>query len=96
MPTVTSYSNARATLAALCDEVASTREPVIIRRRNAEDVALVAADELESLLETAHLLRSPKNAERLLRALARARAQNIPPSSIDQLRTELGLGTGKG
>ena len=62
MPTVTSYSNARATLAALCDEVASTREPVIIRRRNAEDVALVAADELESLLETAHLLRSPKNA----------------------------------
>ena len=93
MPTVTSYSNARATLAALCDEVASTREPVIIRRRNAEDVALVSADELSSLLETAHLLRSPKNAERLLRAIARAKAQDIPTSSIDELRTELGLGT---
>jgi antitoxin YefM len=96
MPTVTSYSNARATLAALCDEVASTREPVIIRRRNAEDVALISADELESLLETAHLLRSPKNAERLLKAIARAKAQNIPTSSIDELRTELGLGTEEG
>ena len=96
MPTETSYSNARATLAALCDEVASTREPVIIRRRNAEDVALVSADELECLLETAHLLRSPKNAERLLRAIARAKGQEIQPSSIDALRAELGLDAGEG
>ena len=96
MPTETSYSNARATLAALCDEVASTREPVIIRRRNAEDVALVSAEELESLLETAHLLRSPKNAERLLRAMARAVGREIRSSSIDELRAELGLGTEAG
>jgi len=96
MPTVTSYSNARATLAALCDEVSSTREPVIIRRRNAEDVALVSADELGSLLETAHLLRSPKNAQRLLKALERAGTQEIRPSSIDELRAELGLGEEKG
>lgn len=93
MPTETSYSNARATLAALCDEVASTREPVIIRRRNAEDVALVSADELESLIETAHLLRSPKNAERLMRAIAHAKGQEIKPSSIDEFRAELGLGS---
>ncbi|MFZ0254078.1 MAG: type II toxin-antitoxin system prevent-host-death family antitoxin [Gammaproteobacteria bacterium] len=96
MPTVTSYSNARATLASLCDEVSSTREPVIIRRRNAADVALVSAEELESLLETAHLLRSPKNAERLLKALARAASQEIGPSSIDELRVELGLGKDEG
>ena len=95
MPTVTSYSNARATLAALCDEVSSTREPVIIRRRNAADVALVSADELGSLLETAHLLRSPKNAERLLKALARAHSQETPPSSVDDLRADLGLGEEK-
>jgi antitoxin YefM len=91
MPTVTTYTNARATLAALCDEVASTREPVIIRRRGAEDVALVAAEELGSLMETAHLLRSPKNAERLLAALTRAQSQELPPSSVDELRRELGL-----
>ena len=91
MPIVTTYSAARATLASLCDEVASTRETVIIRRRNADDVALIAADELESLQETAHLLRSPENAQRLLAALARARSQDLPPSSVDQLRKELGL-----
>ena len=92
MTTVTTYTNARATLAALCDQVASTREPVIIRRRDAEDVALVSAAELESLIETAHLLRSPKNTERLLAALARARSRALPPSSIEELRNELGLG----
>ena len=92
MPTVTTYTNARATLAALCEKVSSTREPVIIRRRNAEDVALVSADELESILETAHLMRSPKNAERLLAALTRAQASELPPSSTEELRRELGLG----
>ena len=92
MPTVTTYTNARATLAALCEEVSSTREPVIIRRRNAADVALVSADELESLLETAHLLRSPKNAERLLAALSRAQTGELQPSTIGDLRRELGLG----
>ncbi len=92
MSTVTTYTNARATLAALCDQVASTREPVIIQRRDAEDVALVSAAELESLIETARLLRSPKNAERLLAALARARSRDLPPSSIEELRNELGLG----
>ena len=92
MPTVTTYTKARATLAALCEEVSSTREPVIIRRRNAADVALVSADELESLLETAHLMRSPKNAERLLAALSRAQTSKLPPSTIEDLRKELGLG----
>ena len=91
MATETTYTQARAALATLCDRVASTREPVIIRRRNAEDVALVSAEELSSLMETAHLLRSPKNAQRLLAALARAQNQELPPSSVDQLRRELGL-----
>ena len=93
MTTVTTYTAARATLASLCDEVASTREPVIIRRRNADDVALIAADELESIQETAHLLRSPKNARRLLAAIARARSHDLPASSMAQLRKKLGLGS---
>ena len=92
MPTITTYTAARATLAALCDEVASTREPVIIKRRNAEDVALVSASELEGLLETAHLLRSPKNAQRLLSAISRAQRGVLQPSSVDDLRKRLGLG----
>jgi antitoxin YefM len=72
--------------------VSSTREPVIIRQRHAADVALVSADELESLLETAHLMRSPKNAERLLASIARAKSNELKPSTIEDLRKELGLG----
>jgi antitoxin YefM len=92
MPTITTYTRARATLAALCDEVVSTREPVIIKRRSAEDVALVSASELEGLLETAHLLRSPKNAQRLLSAISRAQRNVLRPATVDDLRRQLGLG----
>ena len=91
MAAVTTYTQARAELARLCDEAVSTREPIIIRRRSREDVALVAADELRSLMETAHLLRSPRNAERLLRALGRARRSRLRASTTADLRRELGL-----
>jgi len=88
----TTYTNARANLAKLCDEVAENREIVIINRRGNEDVALVAADELSSLIETAHLLRSPRNAQRLLAALNRARSRRLKPQSLDKLRREMKLG----
>jgi antitoxin YefM len=92
MPTETTYSHARAHFAALCDEAVSTREPIIIHRRDAEDVALIAASELRGLMETAHLLRSPRNAERLLTALARARSEELPTETVDALRREFDLG----
>lgn len=56
MPSQTTYTKARANLARLCNQVTANREVIIINRRGAEDVALVAASELSSLLETAHLL----------------------------------------
>lgn len=87
----TTYTSARANLASLCDEVAKSREAVIIHRRGARDVALVAADELESLMETAHLLRSPKNARRLLSALQRARTRKLKPRPVSALRRDFGL-----
>ena len=49
----------------------------------------MAADELESLLETAHLLRSPRNAARLLSALERARSEVLPPLPIEALEARL-------
>ena len=91
MATEITYTNARENFAALCDDVASTREAVIIHRRGAEDVALVSAAELRSLVETAHLLRSPKNAERLMRALNRAKRGGGVPQPVDLLCRSLGL-----
>jgi antitoxin YefM len=87
----TTYSKARANLAALLDRVTTDREIIIINRRGSEDVALVAASELSSLLATAHLLRSPKNADRLLTALNRATSRKLKPQSIEKLRREMGL-----
>jgi antitoxin YefM len=91
MPIHTTYTNARARLASLLDEVTTNQEVVVIQRRGAEDVAMIAASELRSLEETAHLLRSPRNAERLLRALARATAAEGIPQTIDDVRREVGL-----
>lgn len=85
----TKYAEAIANMDKFMDEVVHNRDVVIIHRSEGEDVALIAADELRGLLETAHLLRSPKNAERLLTALARAREQTVAPQSIDDLRREV-------
>ncbi|MBC8159683.1 MAG: type II toxin-antitoxin system prevent-host-death family antitoxin [Roseiflexaceae bacterium] len=88
----TTYTQARANFAELLDSVTDDREIIIIQRRGAADVALIAADELQSLLETAHLLRSPANAERLLTALARVQQRSGVAQTIDELRVEVGLG----
>jgi antitoxin YefM len=87
----TTYTQARAQLASLLDAATKDREIIIIQRRGEEDVALIAADELAGLLETVHLLRSPRNAERLLTALARARSGDGLPQIIDALRREIQL-----
>jgi antitoxin YefM len=88
----TTYTKARANLARLLDEVTENRETVVIRRRKGgEAVAMIAASELSSLSETAHLLSSPRNAERLLAALDSARAGGGKKMTVEQLRGELGL-----
>jgi len=92
MPLETTYTNLRERLASVLNQVALDQEVVIVRRRGAKDVALVPADELTSLMETAHLLRSPRNARRLLAALQRARGGKGKPQSVDKLRREMGLG----
>ena len=66
------YTQARANLKSLLDEVGENGEHVIVRRRGGKDVVMIAADELRGLIETVHLLRSPKNAQRLLQALRNA------------------------
>ena len=89
----TSYSKARQSLASLMDQVTDTREPVLIRRRGKEPVALIAADELAGWLETAYLLRSPKNARRLLEASLRLDNNQGEPADVDELRSRLDLAT---
>ena len=63
------YTDFRERLARVMDQVVENREVIVVTRRGHPDVALLAADELSSLLETVYLVRSPANAQRLLGAL---------------------------
>lgn len=87
----TTYSQACEHLKTLMDRAVDDREVVLVRRQSGDAVALIAADELQSLMETAYLLRSPKNAERLLAALARARTGDTPPMSVETLQERVGF-----
>ena len=87
----TTYTNARAHFAKLFDEVSHNQEIVVINRRGKDDIALISAAELNSLVETAHLLRSPENAKRLTDALVRAKSDEVQTTDLMDLRKELGF-----
>lgn len=87
----TTYTNLRQSLASVLDRVANDHEVVIVRRKGDKKVAMVPADELAGLMETAHLLRSPRNARRLLTALRRAVQGKGKPQRLSKLRREIGL-----
>ena len=98
MATETTYTALREKLASYLDRVSDDREVVLVRRRGARDVAIIAADELAGIMETAHLLRSPKNAQRLLEALAESKANDKKTAkakpaaaALEELRRVIGL-----
>ena len=94
MAVETTYTSLRANLANVLDQVVDQQETVIVRRRGSRDVALVPASELAGLMETAHLLRSPRNRQRLLAALRRAERGKQQPTTIADMRRHI-LGTTK-
>jgi antitoxin YefM len=82
MKTVT-YTAARENLAATMNAVCEDREAVIITRNRDQAVVMIAADEYKALEETAHLMRSPANARRLLASIrsleaGRGRVRKLP------------------
>jgi len=67
-----SYTQFRNNLASYMDEVCDGRAPLVVTRQNARSVVLMSEKDYDGLMETVHLLNSPANAERLLRAIADA------------------------
>ena len=68
------YSQARENLAKTMDKVCDDHSPIIITRKNQRSVVMISLEDYQALEETAHLLRSPKNARRLLEAIAELEA----------------------
>lgn len=85
------YSHLRENLAKIWDKVEDTQEPVIVTRHGHQDLAILPAAELSSMQETARLLRSPKNAARLLEALIRAYDREGQETTVDALRERFGV-----
>jgi antitoxin YefM len=67
-----SYTEFRQNLAKYMDEVWDNRAPLRVTRQNAGSVVVLSEAEYEGMVETLHLLRSPANAERLLRSIKSA------------------------
>ncbi len=85
------FAEAQEHLAIYLDKAIDDKEVIIVRRRNAGAAAIISADELSSLMETVHLLNSPRNAQRLLAALDRALRGEGREMTLEQLRQEVGL-----
>jgi antitoxin YefM len=75
----------------ILDHIAQERGVCVINRPNSENIALIAEADLNSLIETVYLFRSPANARRLLAALDEVKSGKIIPQSIEDLRQELGI-----
>ena len=69
MDTLT-YSEARSKLANTMDRVCDDHAPIIITRKNSQSVVMMSLDDYQALEETAYLLRSPKNAKRLIESIS--------------------------
>lgn len=91
MPLTATYTEARANLAKLWDRLEQDRDSLVIERRGHESMVMMPAGEVSSLMETAHLLRSPANARRLLQALHDSYEGRGEVWTIEALRKELGL-----
>ncbi len=67
------YTAARESLAKTIERVCEDHDPVIITKKRDQAVIMISLEDYESLQETAYLLRSPKNAERLREAIEQLR-----------------------
>ncbi|WP_371181198.1 type II toxin-antitoxin system Phd/YefM family antitoxin [Xanthomonas sacchari] len=79
---IISYNVARSSLADIMDRVATNRQPVIITRSRKQAVVMLSLEDYKSMEETAYLLCSQKNAQRLLESVAQlksdAASQEMP------------------
>lgn len=77
-----SYTDFRRRLAKYMDDVWDSRAPLRVTRQNARPVIVLSEDEYDGMVETLHLLRSPANAERLLRSITSAAAGQLTERDV--------------
>ncbi|WP_018969567.1 type II toxin-antitoxin system Phd/YefM family antitoxin [Rubritalea marina] len=68
------YSHARENLASTITEVCVNHDPVIITKKGTDAVVMISLEDFEAMQETTHLLRSPRNAKRLIESIEQLNA----------------------
>ena len=81
--TAISYTAARENLASTMDKVCEDHAPVIITRNRDQAVVMMSLEDFESMEETAYLLRSPKNARRIMSAISQLDAGKGVEREVD-------------
>ncbi len=80
---ITTLTDFRQNMKAYFEKVFEMGKPLFIKRPKGKDMVLISKSEYTSLQETFHLLSSPKNAERLLKAVE---ADQAGKGEIKELR----------
>ena len=83
-----SYTDLRKNLAKYMDEVSDSRAPLHVTRQNARSVVMMSEEEYNGMIETLHLLRSPANADRLIRSITAADAGKLRKRALVELSSK--------
>ena len=80
------YSTARAKLAGLIEKVCRDHAPVIITKKGDNSVVMMSLEDYEAMEETAYLLRSPKNAKRLMESIEDLKKGKVVRKTLTELK----------
>lgn len=78
------YSDLHRNLKAYMDKVYNDYEPLIISRKNSENVVLLSIHEYNSLIETDYLLRNEANATHVLKSIGQHKVGKIQKHDLLQ------------
>jgi antitoxin YefM len=79
---ILTFSEARASLKSVMDDVCNDHTPTVITRVNGEHVVMLSLSDFNSIEETMYLLSSAKNASRLMESAAQIKAGKAQPREL--------------
>jgi antitoxin YefM len=82
------YTDLRQNLARYMDEVCDSNAPLVVTRQNARSVVMISQDEYESMTETLHLMKSPRNAVRLIQAMEDVKAGRVTERELIEIEDD--------
>jgi antitoxin YefM len=81
---ILTFSEARAGLKAVMDDVCTDHSPTVITRQSGDAVVMLSLADFNSIEETLYLLGSPKNASRLLASFDQLKAGKARTRELDR------------